>query len=310
MQNGRLIETGEDSLAPALMLPPSPNGLQSEVVRSRMPLIINDLASHHKIGRMVTEKASAPEAQSALLAPMLAQRKVVGVLELLSAARQHYNRLDADLLSLVGNTAAMALQNQYLQDELTIARRGLSSTYENTIESYRRALELRDTVTEGHSIRVADLAVRLGTTLGVQPHELVFLRFGAVLHDIGKIGVPDRVLLKPGKLDEEDTQIMHKHPEYALEMLGTLPNFSPVLEIPYYHHEKWDGSGYPHGLEGEDIPLLARIFAVIDVYDALCSERPYRQAWDREEALGYIQEQAGLHFDPRIVTAFLTMLLR
>jgi HD-GYP domain-containing protein (c-di-GMP phosphodiesterase class II) len=192
---------------------------------------------------------------------------------------------------------------------LTIAQRSLATGYEKTVESWRRALELRDRVTETHAVRVAEMTVRLGVQLGITQRELVFLKFGAVLHDIGKIGVPDRVLLKNGPLDDDDFRIMRKHPEYALEMLGTIPNFSPVLEIPYYHHEKWDGTGYPHGLSGEQIPLPARIFAVIDVYDALCSDRPYRPAWHKEEAMAYIQHESGRHFDPQVVTAFMALLL-
>jgi HD-GYP domain-containing protein (c-di-GMP phosphodiesterase class II) len=151
------------------------------------------------------------------------------------------------------------------------------------------------------------MAVRLGAWLGVDRSELVFVRFGAVLHDIGKIGIPDAVLFKPGPLEEDEMELMHKHPQFAFEMLSSLPNFAPVLEIPFYHHERWDGNGYPTGLEGEQIPLAARIFAVVDVWDALCSDRPYRQAWPEEQALSYIRDESGKHFDPRVVDAFMAL---
>jgi len=138
--------------------------------------------------------------------------------------------------------------------------------------------------------------------------ELVHVRRGALLHDMGKLGIPDSILLKPGKLTDEEWVIMRKHPSYAYEMLSPITYLRPALDIPHGHHEKWDGSGYPRGFKGEQIPLAARIFAVVDVWDALCSDRPYRRAWPEEEVREYISSTSGTHFDPRVVEAFLNMI--
>jgi putative nucleotidyltransferase with HDIG domain len=195
----------------------------------------------------------------------------------------------------------MAETLQERDAELTLA-------YDTTLEGWARALELRDLETEGHTQRVTELAIRLARAMGVPEAELVHVRRGALLHDIGKMGIPDSILLKPGKLTDEEWQIMRRHPVYAFEMLLPICYLRPALDIPYCHHEKWDGSGYPRGLKGEEIPLAARIFAVADVWDALRSHRPYRKAWSDEKALKYICEQAGKHFDPRVMEAFLQML--
>ncbi len=295
---------------PAILPSLSPNGLQSEVVRTARPLLINDLRRYAtRLNTTFPEMAGNSPVKSLLLSPMIARRQVQGILELLSHARDRFTEEDSRLLSSIGSVAALAIQNQYLKDDVDQAGRELAKTYESTIEAWRRALELRDQVTEGHTSRVAEMTVRLGAWLGVDRHELVFLRFGAVLHDIGKIGIPDSVLLKPGPLEGSELGIMRKHPEFAFEMLSGMPNFGPVLEIPYYHHERWDGTGYPKGLEREQIPLSARIFAVIDVWDALCSDRPYRQAWPEQQAVTYIQDQSGKHFDPHVVEAFLALVI-
>ena len=168
---------------------------------------------------------------------------------------------------------------------------------------------MRDKETEGHSQRVTDLSVRLARAMSVAENELLSIRRGALLHDIGKMGVPDSILLKPGKLTEEEWVIMKKHPAYAYELLSPIPYLRSSLDIPYCHHEKWDGSGYPRGLKGEQIPLSARIFAVVDVWDALRSDRPYRSGWPEEKACEHIQASSGSHFDPAVVDAFLQLQL-
>ena len=138
--------------------------------------------------------------------------------------------------------------------------------------------------------------------------ELVHMYRGALLHDIGKMGISDSILLKPGPLTDEEWVIMQKHPQYAYEMLSPIKYLRPVLDIPYCHHEKWDGTGYPHGLKGEQIPLAARIFAVVDVWDALRSDRPYRTAWPENKVREYIRSQAGTHFDPQVVAAYMNLM--
>lgn len=297
-------------ILPAILPVSSLTGLPAEVLRTARPLLISDLPRYAASqGCIFPEMAGDSQVKSLLLAPMVSRKTVFGILELLSGARSRFNRADTDLLLSIGSTAALVLQNNAFKEDLDLANRALAKTYENTIESWRRALELRDQMSGGHATRAAEIAVRLGTYLGVDRRELVFLRFGAVLHDIGKIGIPDSVLLKAGPLEASEMGLMRKHPQFAFEMLSSLPNFAPVLEIPYYHHERWDGSGYPTGLEGEQIPLSARIFAVVDVWDALCSDRPYRRAWTEERALAYIREESGRHFDPRIVEAFVSLMV-
>ncbi len=181
----------------------------------------------------------------------------------------------------------------------------LLAAYDATIEGWSRAMDLRDKETEGHTRRVSELTLKLARALGASEEELTHIHRGALLHDIGKLGVPDAILLKAESLTPEEWAIMQKHPVYALEMLSPIVYLAPALDIPYCHHEKWDGTGYPRGLKGEEIPLAARMFAVVDVWDAVTSDRPYRPARSREAALAYIREQSGRHFDPRIAELFL-----
>jgi putative nucleotidyltransferase with HDIG domain len=184
----------------------------------------------------------------------------------------------------------------------------LERAYDEIVLGWTRALELRDSETVDHTQRVALLAVRLADYLGMRGQELTQIRRGALLHDIGKIGIPDGILLKPGKLTAEEWEVMRMHPEYAREMLEPISFLKTCIDIPYCHHEKWDGSGYPRHLAGEAIPLSARLFSVIDVWDALNSDRCYRPAWRESEARAYILDQAGKQFDPLVVTAFLHIL--
>ena len=185
----------------------------------------------------------------------------------------------------------------------------LAFAYEATIEGWARALDLRDKETEGHSRRVTDLSVRLARAMRVSDADCVHIRRGALLHDIGKMGIPDSILLKPSRLNAEEWEIMSRHPQYASELLAPIAYLRPALDIPYCHHEKWDGSGYPRGLRGEDVPLAARIFAVVDIWDALRSDRPYRPAWSEQQAREHLASLAGTHLDPRVVDEFFRMLL-
>jgi HD-GYP domain-containing protein (c-di-GMP phosphodiesterase class II) len=191
---------------------------------------------------------------------------------------------------------------------LTRCRRSstqLALAYDATIEGWSRAMDLRDKETEGHTRRVTELTVLLARAHGSSEEEIVHLRRGALLHDIGKMGVPDAILLKPGPLTDAEWAIMRRHPVLAYEMLLPIVYLRPALDIPYNHHEKWDGTGYPRGLKGEAIPLAARIFAVADVWDALRSDRPYRSAWPETRVREHIRALSGTHFDPRVVNAFL-----
>jgi putative two-component system response regulator len=188
--------------------------------------------------------------------------------------------------------------------KLREANTRLLAAYEATIEGWSHALDLRDRETEGHSRRVTQLTIKLAQALGLSDEEIMHIRRGALLHDMGKIGVPDSILHKPAALTDEEWIIMRKHPQFVYDMLSSVEYLRPALYIPYCHHEKWDGTGYPRGLKGEHIPLAARLFAVADVWDALTSDRPYRPAWPQEEALIFIREQSGSHFDPQVVDLF------
>ena len=181
----------------------------------------------------------------------------------------------------------------------------LIQSYDETLEGWAKALELRDKETEGHSRRVTDLAVRLAAAMGIQDQALMNIRRGALLHDIGKMGIPDAILHKNGLLDEEEWKIIRCHPQEGYDLLKQIDFLTPALEIPLCHHEKWDGSGYPRGLQGEEIPIAARIFAVVDVFDAMTNDRPYRKAMPRAEVIQYLKEQSGIHFDPTVVDVFI-----
>lgn len=184
-------------------------------------------------------------------------------------------------------------------------QRELAKAYDATLEGWSLALELRDKDTDGHSKRVTAITMKLAVAMGVDRDELVNVRRGSLLHDIGKMGIPDRILQKKDELDKDEWEIMRKHPEYAYQMLRQIEYLHPALEIPYSHHEKWDGSGYPQGLKGKEIPLAARIFAIADVFDALISNRSYSEPWSDEKAKEYIKAETGTHFDPEIVEVFL-----
>ncbi len=190
-------------------------------------------------------------------------------------------------------------------EEIRRSRDELARAYDETLHGWVKALDMRDHATEGHSQRVMALTVALAQAFGICDEELEHIRRGALLHDVGKMAIPDRVLHKTSCLTSEEQEIMRRHPTYAYEWLSQVEFLRPALVIPYYHHERWDGSGYPQGLKGYDIPLAARIFAVADVWDALCSDRPYHRAWNPADALAYIRNQAGTAFDPDVVAVFL-----
>ncbi|MBM3145005.1 MAG: GAF domain-containing protein [Chloroflexi bacterium] len=241
------------------------------------------------------------------VAPLVAKGQVKGVLEVYQRAHRSLDQEWLDFFETLAGQMAIAVDNANLFEGLQRANTDLIMAYDATIEGWSRALDLRDRETEGHSQRVTEMTLNIARALGMSEEKLVHVRRGALLHDIGKMGVPDAILLKPGKLSDEEWVVMRMHPQFAFDMLAPIAYLRPALDIPYGHHEKWDGSGYPAGLKGEQIPLPARIFAVVDVYDALTSDRPYRKAWAKEKALEHIRSEAGTHFDPRVVEAFLRL---
>lgn len=240
--------------------------------------------------------------------PLMAKGQIKGVMEV-------YHRLPhspepewLNVLETLAGQAAIAIDSAQLLDGLQKSNIELAFAYDQTITGWSHAMDLRDKETEGHTQRVTDLTLKLARVMSINESQLIHVQRGALLHDIGKMGVPDNILLKPGKLTDEEWEKMRQHPEFAFQMLSSIQYLKPALDIPYCHHEKWDGTGYPRGLKEEEIPLPARIFAVVDVWDAVTNDRPYRPAWTQEQALEYIREQSGKHFDPQVVNIFLRLM--
>ncbi|TAN39033.1 MAG: PAS domain S-box protein [Nitrospirae bacterium] len=268
----------------------------------RRTLILSDL------GDTLTHALRDEQFRGYIAVPLIAKGNVKGVIEIF-----HRNTIEPtaewlSFLELMAAQAAIAIENATMFDSLQRANTELALSYDTTLEGWGRTLEFRDEDTMGHTERVSGMAVRFARLMGMEEKEVTQLRRGAFLHDIGKIGIPDSILLKPGALTPEEREIMQKHPGYAYELLYPIPFLRPALDIPYYHHEKWNGKGYPKGLRGEDIPLAARIFAVVDVWDALSSSRPYRQGWPVEKVREYIVSLSGIEFDPAVVEVFLKVL--
>jgi len=240
--------------------------------------------------------------------PLIVKGMVKGVLEVFHRAPLQPYPEWLDFLNTLAGQAAIAIENSTLFENLERSNQELSQAYDATIVGWSRALDLRDKETEGHTLRVTEMTLNLTRAFGLPEEQLLYVRWGALLHDIGKMGVPDNILLKPGALTEEEWVLMRSHPEFAYDLLKPITFLAPALDIPYCHHEKWDGTGYPRGLKREDIPLVARLFAVVDVWDALRSDRPYRLAWSKEKTREYIRDQAGIYFDPKVVEYFLELI--
>lgn len=240
--------------------------------------------------------------------PLITQGNVVGVLEVFNRAHVEPDNVWLEFFRLLAGQAAIAIEHIQLIESLNEANHTMLNAYETTLEGWANALELRDDEIKGHSQRVTEMTVALAMEMGFTEEQLVHVRRGALLHDIGKMGIPDSILHKPGPLTEEEWEEMRRHPVYAYNLLSKSEFLEPAMDIPHYHHERWDGSGYPEGLKGEDIPLAARIFAVVDAWDALRSPRPYRDAWPHQKVCRYLEEQAGKEFDTGVVGVFLELL--
>jgi HD-GYP domain-containing protein (c-di-GMP phosphodiesterase class II) len=240
--------------------------------------------------------------------PLIAKGHVIGVLDVLF--RKPFAASDdwLEFCEAMAGQAAMAIESCKSFEDLQRTNLELSLAYDRTIEGWSRALDLRDKETEGHTQRVTEMTLRLGRLAGIGEAELVHVRRGALLHDMGKVGVPDAILHKPGPLTTDEWVIMRMHPVLAVELLAPIEYLRPALDIPYCHHEKWDGSGYPRGLKGEQIPLASRLFSVVDVWDALRSDRPYRRGWDEEKVQAYIRAETRTFFDPKATDLFLRLL--
>jgi len=268
-----------------------------------IPYLLEDINGFERAPLLSTERFTAYYA-----IPLISKGQVMGVLELF-----HRTPHDADLewrkfLQAIATQAAIAIDNARLFENLQRSNTELMIAYDTTLEGWSRALELHDKTTQTQSDRAADMATQLARELGVSDYDEIHIRRGAILHDIGKMGIPEDILSKDGPLNEEEWDIMRQHPVYAYDLLSPIPYLRPALDIPYCHHERWDGTGYPVGLIGEQIPLAARIFAVVDVWDSMLSNRPYREALPEDEVLSYINNNAGKQFDPAAVEAFMNII--
>jgi putative nucleotidyltransferase with HDIG domain len=239
-----------------------------------------------------------------IFAPLVFDGKVKGMLNMVGA---NLTEQDIPTMQAFANQIAVALENARLVGKLRAANEELEAAYQDTLEGWVQALDLRDSVTEGHTLRAAEITVRLARSLGVDEADLAHIRRGALLHDIGKMAIPDSILQKPGPLSEDEWQVMRQHPKTAHDWISRIDYLKPAAAIPYCHHEHWDGTGYVQGLSGEEIPYWARIFSVVDVWDAMCSDRPYRKAIPADETLAYIRHESGRLFDPQVVEGFLAL---
>ncbi len=240
--------------------------------------------------------------------PLIAKGQVKGVLEIYNRSLLQPDDEWLDFLATVAGQTAVAIDNAFLFQELQQTNTELSLAYDSVIESWAQVLELSNRESGTHSFRVVELTIKLARSMGVAEQELVHFRRGALLHDVGKLGISESILNKPGPLDDAEWKIVRSHPRLAYQLLSSVNYLAPALDIPHYHHERWDGSGYPDGLHEEQIPFSARLFAVVDVYDALTSARPYRSAWSSQTAMDHIQKNSGKLFDPAVVKSFLQVM--
>ena len=278
----------------------------NKVVDSGAPVLTTNAQADPRFDAQMS--VAAYQLRSILCAPLKLKNDLIGVLYVDNRAHAGiFKDHDLELISAFADQAAVAIDSARLFEDLQESHRELEKAYQATLEGWVRALDLRDKETEGHTQRVTILTQRLARSMGIEGDALVHITRGALLHDIGKMAIPDGILLKPGQLTDDERMLIQKHPVYAYEMLSPIAFLVPAIDIPYCHHEKWDGSGYPRGLRGKEIPFAARIFPVIDVWDALTSNRPYRKALPQYEVRARIKADSGKHFDPVVVDAFMEL---
>ncbi len=273
--------------------------LAGEAAYKREPVFVQDLQAD--TNNPITPLISFENFKSYYATPLIIKGEVKGVLEFFNRSRMEPDQIWRDMANTLAYQTSITLDTFDMFTDLQKSNHELTLAYDETIEGWSRALDLRDKETEGHTQRVTEKTVRLAASLGIKGKELTNIRWGALLHDIGKMGIPDHILLKPGPLSDEEREIIKKHTTYAYELISPIKYLNKAIDIPYCHHEKWDGSGYPRGLIGEQIPIAARIFAIVDVWDALTSDRPYRPAWTKEKTKEYILSLSGSHFDPEVL---------
>lgn len=279
-----------------------------EAVVAKAPVYVRD-ARTESLSPAEKAVVEARGLVSILFFPLLLKENAIGVFIIgTTQAIRQFTAEENELSYIVSFQVSFAIANAQLYKKAQDAIQELTHAYDATLEGWSRVLDMRDHATDEHTKRVAELTVTLAKRMGIREPELGHIRRGALLHDIGKMALPDAILQKREPLTEEELALMHSHPEKAYQILSQIDYLAPAMDIPYCHHERWDGSGYPRQLKGEEIPLAARLFAVVDVFDALTSDRPYRKAWSREKALEYIREQSGKHFSPEAVKVFSDMI--
>jgi PAS domain S-box-containing protein len=283
---------------------PANNPLLREIQKSGTAVILEDAQKDARFESWM----AADNIHGWLGVPLITRGQIIGYITLDSYRVGAFNENDAALAQTFAHQAAVAIDNAHLFTRLQETNEELSKAYDTTLEGWGKALELRDKETQGHTMRVTELTLRLARQIGLREPELTQVRRGVQVHDIGKMGVPDHILHKKTPLTKKEWAAMHEHPRYAFDLLYPITYLRPSLDIAYCHHERWDGSGYPRGLRGEEIPLAARIFSVVDVWDALTSNRSYRKAWPRKRVMKHIRDEAGIHFDPEIADIFLKMI--
>lgn len=280
----------------------------NETLTTKSPLYLEDAnsASLSEAEKIVVESRHLV---SILYFPLLLKGTAIGVFIVGTTKDiRKFSKNEIKLCYALSNQVALAISNARLYQEAQKAASELIRAYDATLEGWSRVLDMRDHDTDEHTRRVSGMTIELARRMGIPDSELGHIYRGALLHDIGKMAIPDSILQKQGSLTEDEKKIMRTHPEIACKFLSNIEYLAPALIIPYCHHEKWDGTGYPRGLKEEDIPLSAQLFAVVDVYDALISDRPYRKAWTEESALNYIRDESGRSFSPGVVQAFLDMM--
>ena len=282
-------------------------GVGGKAALERRTVAVPNLADAGLAGPLIAVMAKE-DAQALYSTPLIAKGTLIGVINVILRSPFTAPQEWLDFFETLAGQTSIAIESAKAFENLQRANLDLKMAYETTIEGWSRALDLRDKETEGHTLRVTEMTLKLTHMAGMTEDEFIHVRRGALLHDIGKMGVPDHILLKPGKLTDEEWVAMRKHPTFAFELLSPIAFLRHAIDIPFCHHEKWDGSGYPRGLKGEEIPLAARLFAVVDVWDALRSDRPYRQGWPEEKVREHIRTLAGTHFDPKAVELFLRVL--
>ncbi len=277
-------------------------GIPGLVLKNQQPVVLSDIYQYEDI--RVLPFCYEEKIVSGYSVPLITSDRVQGVLQVFFRTQTALEPAHVQFLEMLAFQVAIAVENTLLWERHQKAMKELITAYATTLEGWIAALDLRDNETEQHSRRVMVATLEIAKAMGMSPDELIQIRRGALLHDIGKIGIPDSILHKPGPLSDVEWTVMRQHPDLALHMLSDTPFMDCAREIPYCHHERWDGSGYPRGLKGEEIPLAARIFAVVDVWDALMTDRPYRKAWNEMQVIQYLRENSGTLFDPSAVNAF------